>query len=106
MIRRLSDWLDDRTGYKNLMEIALKEPIRGGARWRYVWGSTLTFTFFIQMVTGIVLAMGYTDDGGDDLFIDDDDSILGDGIDWCWMIEAWFEICGTTGAQSHWRARH
>ncbi len=60
MIRSLSDWFDDRTGYRNLLHIALKEPIRGGARWRYVWGSTLTFVFFLQVVTGVMLWMGYS----------------------------------------------
>ncbi|MEZ6068511.1 MAG: cytochrome b N-terminal domain-containing protein [Planctomycetaceae bacterium] len=60
MLKNLSDWLDDRTGYRHLMHIMLKEPIRGGARWRYVWGSTLTFVFFLQMVTGTMLWLGYS----------------------------------------------
>ncbi|MCA9053312.1 MAG: cytochrome b N-terminal domain-containing protein [Planctomycetaceae bacterium] len=60
MITQLADWLDDRVGYRHLMHIMLKEPIRGGARWRYVWGSTLTFVFFLQMVTGFALWMGYS----------------------------------------------
>lgn len=60
MLTRLADWLDDRTGYRNLLHIMLKEPIRGGARWRYVWGSTLTFVFFLQVVTGTVLWLGYS----------------------------------------------
>ena len=45
-------WLDDRTGYKSLMHEALYERIPGGARWRYVWGSTLVFTFSVQVITG------------------------------------------------------
>jgi len=60
MLQRLADWFDDRTGYRNLLEIMLKEPIRGGARWRYVWGSTLTFVFFLQVVTGTMLWLGYS----------------------------------------------
>src|SRR5262249_21269268 len=39
---------------------ALYERIPGGARWRYVWGSTLVFTFFVQVVTGIFLWMAYS----------------------------------------------
>ena len=31
----------------------------GGARWRYVWGSTLMFTFLVQMVTGFFLWAAY-----------------------------------------------
>jgi ubiquinol-cytochrome c reductase cytochrome b subunit len=60
MLTQLADWLDHRTGYRNLMHIMLKEPIRGGARWRYVWGSTLTFVFFLQVITGTMLWLGYS----------------------------------------------
>ena len=54
------DWLDHRTGYRNLMHEALFENIPGGSRWRYVWGSTLVFTFVVQMVTGVLLWMAYS----------------------------------------------
>ncbi|HMJ89582.1 MAG TPA: cytochrome b N-terminal domain-containing protein [Candidatus Acidoferrum sp.] len=53
-------WLDSRTGYKQLLNEALYENVPGGARWRYVWGSTLTFTFFVQVITGIFLWMAYS----------------------------------------------
>lgn len=56
----LLNWLDDRTGYKVLLHEALYERVPGGARWRYVWGSTLVFTFVTQMVTGIFLWMAYS----------------------------------------------
>jgi ubiquinol-cytochrome c reductase cytochrome b subunit len=59
-VKRLLDWLDDRTGYRDLMKEALDEPIPGGARWRYVWGSTLVFTFFVQVVTGFMLWFAYS----------------------------------------------
>ena len=45
MFKQLADWLDDRTGYRDLMHEALDEPIPGGARWRYVFGSALTRSF-------------------------------------------------------------
>ena len=32
----------------------------GGARWRYVWGSSLVFAFITQMVTGLVLWSSYS----------------------------------------------
>lgn len=56
----LLDWLDDRTGYRGLLKSALYERIPGGARWRYVWGSTLVFAMFVQFVTGIVLWAAYS----------------------------------------------
>ncbi|HEX8201076.1 MAG TPA: cytochrome b N-terminal domain-containing protein, partial [Isosphaeraceae bacterium] len=57
---RLSAWVDDRTGYKELLHHLLDEPIAGGARWRYVFGSALTGTFLTQAVTGLLLMTSYT----------------------------------------------
>ncbi|MCS1411686.1 MAG: Menaquinol-cytochrome c reductase cytochrome b subunit [Verrucomicrobia subdivision 3 bacterium] len=54
------NWLDNRTGIRHLLSAVLFEKIPGGSRWRYVWGSTLTFTFFVQVVTGIILWMAYS----------------------------------------------
>ena len=53
------DWLDGRTGYRKIAHEALYENVPGGARWRYVWGSTLTFTLAVQFITGIFLWMAY-----------------------------------------------
>jgi ubiquinol-cytochrome c reductase cytochrome b subunit len=60
MFKSLSDWLDHRTGYRGILRGALYENIPGGARWRYVWGSTLVFTFAVQMITGFFLWMAYS----------------------------------------------
>lgn len=59
-MKKLLNWLDHRTGFKNLMHEALYERVPGGARWRYVWGSTLVFTFTLQMITGIFLWTAYS----------------------------------------------
>lgn len=56
----VTDWLDDRTGYKAILRETLYETVPGGARWRYVWGSTLVFAFIVQLVTGVFLWMGYS----------------------------------------------
>jgi ubiquinol-cytochrome c reductase cytochrome b subunit len=58
-MKSVLDWLDHRTGYRELMHEALYERVPGGARWRYVWGSTLVFTFSIQMITGFFLWTAY-----------------------------------------------
>ncbi|MDQ6612994.1 MAG: cytochrome b N-terminal domain-containing protein [Gemmatimonadota bacterium] len=55
-----TNWLDQRTGYKALVHEALFENVPGGARWRYVWGSTLTFFFAVQVITGLFLWMAYS----------------------------------------------
>ncbi|MBL9188053.1 MAG: cytochrome b N-terminal domain-containing protein [Opitutaceae bacterium] len=54
------DWLDHRTGYKRLLHETLFENVPGGARWRYVWGSTLAFCFMVQVVTGLALWLAYS----------------------------------------------
>jgi ubiquinol-cytochrome c reductase cytochrome b subunit len=54
------DWLDNRTGYRHLVREMLFEPIPGGARWRYVWGSTLVYTFVVQILTGLFLWTAYS----------------------------------------------
>lgn len=56
----LLDWLDDRTGIRHLVHKSLYEPIPGGARWRYVWGSTLVFVFFVQVLSGFCLWTCYS----------------------------------------------
>ncbi|MEO8353303.1 MAG: cytochrome b N-terminal domain-containing protein [Chthoniobacteraceae bacterium] len=59
-MKALFDWLDHRTGYRKLTQEALYEHIPGGARWRYIWGSTLTFTIVVQFITGIALWFSYS----------------------------------------------
>ena len=56
---RLYNWVDERTGIKKITSDALDEPIRGGARFAYVFGSVLLFLFGIQVATGIFLTMYY-----------------------------------------------
>ena len=58
-MKALLDWLDNRTGYKFLVRETLHEPIPGGARWRYITGSMLTFCFAVQVITGMFLWAGY-----------------------------------------------
>jgi len=58
-VSRLGDWLDERTGHRKLLAEALDEPVRGGARWAYVWGSALTLSFLVQAVTGWLLMTVY-----------------------------------------------
>ena len=57
---KLADWFDNRTGARKLIHEALYEPVPGGARWRYVWGSTLVMAFATQVITGVFLWMFYS----------------------------------------------
>ncbi len=60
MFSRISDWLDERTGYRALLSHALDEEIPGGARLVYVFGSGLLVLFICQVVTGLMLMATYT----------------------------------------------
>jgi ubiquinol-cytochrome c reductase cytochrome b subunit len=51
--------MDRRTGVDALLRSALYEPIPGGARFAYVFGSGLLFIFISQVITGIFLALYY-----------------------------------------------
>ena len=53
------DWIDERIDLKGLQAKMLNEPMAGGARYAYVFGSILLFIFAMQMVTGILLMFYY-----------------------------------------------
>lgn len=56
---RLLKWNETRTGLNTLLHHALDEPIPGGAKLAYIFGSGLLFLFISQVVTGVFLAMYY-----------------------------------------------
>ncbi len=57
--KRVYAWVNKRTGLDSLMRTSLDEPIPGGARLAYVFGSGLLFIFISQVITGICLALYY-----------------------------------------------
>jgi len=52
-------WLNHRTGVDDVLKTALYEPIPGGARFAYIFGSGLLFIFISQVITGVFLALYY-----------------------------------------------
>lgn len=52
-------WLNRRSGLDALLRSALDEPIPGGARFAYIFGSGLLFIFLSQVITGVFLALYY-----------------------------------------------
>jgi ubiquinol-cytochrome c reductase cytochrome b subunit len=56
---RLFRWFDRRTGLGRMMRASLDEPIPGGARLAYVFGSGLLFIFISQVITGLCLTLYY-----------------------------------------------
>jgi ubiquinol-cytochrome c reductase cytochrome b subunit len=56
---RLWKWIDRRTGADKVLRNSLDEPVPGGARFAYVFGSGLLFIFLSQIITGLCLALYY-----------------------------------------------
>ncbi len=59
LVARADAWLDARSGIDSILHESLDEPIHGGARWAYVFGSGLLFLFMSQVITGVFLALYY-----------------------------------------------
>ena len=58
-IEKVFAFVDERVGLKTLQAKMLNEPVPGGSRWAYVFGSILLFIFIMQAVTGILLMFYY-----------------------------------------------
>ncbi|MBW4037607.1 MAG: c-type cytochrome [Acidobacteria bacterium] len=56
---RFYNWFNERTGINSVMHASLDEPVPGGARLAYVFGSGLLFIFISQVITGLCLALYY-----------------------------------------------
>jgi ubiquinol-cytochrome c reductase cytochrome b subunit len=56
---QLYSWFNQRTGIRSLMHSSLDEPVPGGARLAYVFGSGLIYIFISQVITGLCLALYY-----------------------------------------------
>jgi ubiquinol-cytochrome c reductase cytochrome b subunit len=57
---RLAAWLEDRARVRSALRWALDEPVPGGARFAYVFGSTLLAIALVQFTTGFGLALTYS----------------------------------------------
>ncbi len=57
--KNVFQWFNRRTGIRSLMNASLDEPIPGGARLAYIFGSGLLFIFISQVITGLCLALYY-----------------------------------------------
>jgi ubiquinol-cytochrome c reductase cytochrome b subunit len=53
-------WLEDRARARSLLRWVADEPVPGGARLAYVFGSTLLALVLVQVVTGVALALHYS----------------------------------------------
>jgi ubiquinol-cytochrome c reductase cytochrome b subunit len=63
--RRLTNWLENRTGLETFVKNFLYEDIPGSSGWHQVLGSMALFFFLLQIFTGILLSFNYAPTPGE-----------------------------------------
>jgi ubiquinol-cytochrome c reductase cytochrome b subunit len=58
-LKKTGRWINDRSGFSELLKPLLNHPVPPGSRWAYVFGSATLFCFILQVATGIALALLY-----------------------------------------------
>ena len=58
-MKPLLDWLDSRTGYRDLVHHLLHEELPSGTAWLFTTGSIVTLLIGCQFITGLGLTMYY-----------------------------------------------
>ncbi len=59
MIRKILDWIEDRTGIVSTVTHFMDEEIPASSGWKQVFGSVALFLFITQAFTGILLGLNY-----------------------------------------------
>jgi ubiquinol-cytochrome c reductase cytochrome b subunit len=65
VIRRIVDWLEERTGLETAIKNFLYEDVPASSGWHQVFGSVAAFLFLVQAFTGIMLAFNYAPTPGE-----------------------------------------
>ncbi len=58
-LKKLWNWVDDRTGITETIGPIAKHLVPPGSKWNYVFGSATLFAFILQVVTGVALSLMY-----------------------------------------------
>ncbi len=59
ILRRIWQWIDDRTGITEFNDPLLHHPVPPDSNWFYIFGSATLFCFILQIITGIGLSFMY-----------------------------------------------
>jgi ubiquinol-cytochrome c reductase cytochrome b subunit len=59
ILRKLSDWLDDRTGWRASLQEWVDHPVVGGAPWARAMAAAVATCFGVLALTGVVLMTAY-----------------------------------------------
>lgn len=57
--KKAGRWINDRSGFSELLKPLLEHPVPPDSRWAYVFGSATLFCFILQVATGVGLALLY-----------------------------------------------
>ncbi|QDT64942.1 cytochrome b N-terminal domain-containing protein [Calycomorphotria hydatis] len=66
-LQQVGKWLDQRSGFSDYVVPLITHIVPDNARWWYVFGSATLMAFFVQVFSGICLAMIYVP-GGDQAY--------------------------------------
>jgi ubiquinol-cytochrome c reductase cytochrome b subunit len=58
-LKKTGRWINDRSGFSEMLKPLLNHPVPPGSKWAYVFGSATLFCFILQVATGIGLALLY-----------------------------------------------
>ena len=58
-LKKIWNWIDDRTGITENIVPIIKHPVPPKAKWMYVFGSATLFCFILQVITGVALSLLY-----------------------------------------------
>ncbi|MFL5742251.1 MAG: cytochrome b N-terminal domain-containing protein [Flavisolibacter sp.] len=58
-LKKTGRWINDRSGFTEMMRPLMDHPVPPGSKWAYVFGSATLFCFILQIATGIGLALLY-----------------------------------------------
>jgi len=57
--KKAARWINDRSGFSEMIKPLLGHPVPPGSKWAYVFGSATLFCFILQAATGVGLALLY-----------------------------------------------
>ena len=57
--KRTGRWINDRSGFSEMLKPLMNHPVPPGSKWAYVFGSATLFCFVLQVATGVGLALLY-----------------------------------------------
>lgn len=58
-LKKTGRWINDRSGFSEMLKPLMNHPVPPASKWAYVFGSATLFCFVLQIATGIALALLY-----------------------------------------------